>query len=160
LDFEVKKCTRRCAKTDRELHPGESFYSVLVPEGAEVRRVDYCLEAWESPPENAIGFWRSQMPDPNARKVDWAPSDVILHYFQKLADQPQQADTRYVLSLLMIRRRLLRLEETEVEEGREVLVLFCPKDENEYRVPVTTPAKDRMDGIQQELSELLFASTS
>ena len=161
LEFEVEKCTRRCAATDRELRPGESFYSVLVPDGGKMRRVDYSSEAWQGPPENAIGSWRAQMPDPNARKVDWAPSDVILQYFRNLIDRPDAQDTRYVLSLLMVRRRLLRLEETVVnEEGREVLVLFCPKDEEEYRVAVADPAADRLDAIQRELVELLFASTS
>ena len=35
LDFEVQRCTRRCAATDRELKPGETFYSTLVVVGAK-----------------------------------------------------------------------------------------------------------------------------
>ena len=161
MDFEVKRCTRRCARSDRELKPGETFYSVLLPDGSDVRREDYSLEAWTEAPEQALGVWRSQMPDADTRKVDWAPSDVILHYHRQLQDKPEAADTLYVLTLLMIRRRLMRLEESEEDEqGREVMVLFCPKDENEYRVVVTHPAKERVELIQQELTELLFASSS
>ena len=69
IDFEVQRCTRRCAKTDREFKAGEVFYSILVSQGAAVVRYDYSSEAWEGPPEEAIGWWKSQMPDANANKL-------------------------------------------------------------------------------------------
>ncbi|MEM7313137.1 MAG: hypothetical protein AAF497_08290, partial [Planctomycetota bacterium] len=92
LDFEVKRCTRKCSATDEALKPGEDFYSVLVAEGAEVVRRDFSQAAWSGPPENHIGWWKSRMPDPDEKKVDWAPSDVILHYFQQLGERPESAD--------------------------------------------------------------------
>ncbi len=159
LDFEIQRCTRRCAKTDRELHPGETFYSVLAAEGAVVVRRDFCDEAWEGPPEGAIGWWKSQMPEPNARKFHWAPNDVMLHYFEQLEGQADKQDVRYVLALLMIRRRVVRLEDTETDDtGREVLVLYCPRNENEYKTAVVMPDDQRAAEIQEELAQLLFAN--
>lgn len=158
VDFDVKRCTRKCAATERELQAGEAFISVLIPDGADVVRQDYCVDAWPGPPEKHIGWWRSQMPDSDERKIDWAPSDVILHYFQQLGDRPDVADTRYVLTLLMIQRRLLRLEESETsEDGSETMILFCPKNETEYRVAVVDPSSDRVATIQDELANLLFS---
>ncbi len=158
LDFEVKRCTRRCASTERELVPGEPFFSVLTTVAGEIVRHDFSVEAWPGPPDDAIGWWKSQMPDPNDKKLDWAPSDIILHYFQQLLEREEVADTRYVLALLMIRRRLLRLEETEeTENGQQVLVLFCPKNEAEYRIAVSDPTPERIAVIQDELAQLLFA---
>ncbi len=80
----------------------------------------------------------------------------MLHYFAELEDQVDQADVRYVLSLLMIRRRVFRLEETETDdEGHETMILFCPRNENEYRVDVTTVSQDRVREIQDLLAQLL-----
>ena len=62
------------------------FYSVLVAEGAAVNRYDYSKEAWDEPPENAVGWWKSQMPEPNANKINWAPNDVMVHYFEQLGE--------------------------------------------------------------------------
>jgi len=161
LDFEIQRCTRRCAKTDRELKPGETFYTVLVAEEAEVVRYDYSEEAWDGPPEDVIGWWKSQMAEPNAKKVNWAPNDVMLHYFQQLDGQDDKEDVRYVLTLLMIRRRILRLEETETDPiGRELMLVFCPRNETEYRVPVMTPSRERAQEIQEELVQLLFADAA
>ncbi len=158
LEFSVSRCTRRCERSDRELRAGESYYSVLVPAGSDVRRVDFSAEHWDGPPENAIGWWQSKMPDPTDKKLDWAPHDVILHYFDQLENQAESQDTRYVLALFMVRRRLFRIEETETnEQGQQVMIFFCPKNDTEYRVVVAEPSPDRIETIQNELANLLVA---
>ncbi len=161
IDFEFQRCTRRCAATDRELRSEEVFYSVLTSEGAEVVRRDYCEEAWTEPPEGAIGWWKSQMPSPNANKMHWAPNDVMLHYFQELEDNTAKADVRYILALLLIRRRIVRLDDREKDaKGRELMVLYCPKNETEYKVLTVPPTGSRINEIQDELARLLFADAA
>jgi len=158
IDFEVHRSTRICCETGAVLQPGDLFYSVLVAQGAQVIRKDYCVAAWTGPPEAALGWWKSQVPDLHARKMHWAPNDVILHYFEQLEAAAEQADMRYVLALLMIRRRIVRLEDTpRTEDGQETLLLYCPRNEREYRVAVVSLSPQRVEEIQQQLSELLFA---
>ena len=131
---------------------------MLVAEGAQLVRYDYSAEAWEGPPDRAIGWWKSQMPDPAAKRMHWAPNDVMLEFFEQLESRPESQDTRYVLALLLVRRRVLRLEEPEQDDqGREVLVAYCPRRETTYRVVAVPPAPSRIDEIQEELAKLLFA---
>ena len=161
LDFEVKRCTRHCAKTDREFLAGESFFSTLVADGADVVRYDYGLDAWDGPPEGSLGWWKSVMPDHNAKKLHWAPNDVMLHYFHETEGRQEKQDIRYVLALLMIRRRIVRIDATESnQDGNEVLSLYCPRNEKRYQVPVMTPSKERIGQIQEELAQLLFAKAA
>jgi hypothetical protein len=157
LDFEIHARGRKCAKTDRPFETGEEFYSVLVSDGASVVRCDYAADAWEGPPEKAIGWWKSLVPDSSSRKMHWAPNDVMLNYFEQIADNPEKQDVRYVLTLLMIRRRVLRLEEADASDasGEEISV-YCPKNEQTYKVRVATPPAERVEAIQNELAELLF----
>lgn len=156
MDYEVQRCTRRCAGSGRELAPGETFYSVVVAEGAELRRYDYSAEAWKGPPEAALGWWKSRLPDRGSGRRHWAPNDVMLQLFDELAEQPDKQDMRYVLALLLVRRRVMRLEESQREEqGRELMVLYCPRRDATYKVPAVLPDQARIDQIQQELSGLL-----
>jgi len=156
MDFEVQRCTRRCAESGREFGPGEVFYSVLLAEGAEVHRYDYAADVWQGPPEGAIGWWKSQVPDRSTRRMYWAPNDVMLQFFDELAAEPDREDMRYVLALLLVRRRVMRLEETEQDHGgREVLVLYCPRRDTTYTIPAAVPEQARIDQIQQELAQLL-----
>ena len=158
IDYEVQRCTRHCAATGRELAPGEVFYSTLTSEAAQVVRRDYAREAWQGPPPGVLGWWKSQMPQRDARKLHWAPNDVMLELLETLESQPDKEDMRYVLALLLIRRRVVRLEETEHDEqSREVSVLYCPRRETTYRVRTIVPNEERTAQIQEELSRLLFA---
>ena len=93
--------------------------------------------------------------------MHWAPNEVMLQLFDQLENQPARQDMRYVLALLLVRRRVMRLEE-EIKgpEGCETLVLYCPRREATYHVPVVMPAAARIQEIQQELASLLFAQGS
>lgn len=158
MDYEVERCTRHCAATERELREGEEFFSVLVSERGEVRRHDYAADAWTGPPEAALAWWKSRLPTREAKKGELAPNEVLLRLFQGLEDVPQQLDMRYVLALLLVRRRVLREEDTEPDTaGLEVLVLYCPRDETTHRVVVTMPDERRTEEIQAELGRLLLA---
>ncbi len=158
LDFEIQRFTRRCCVTDRQFEPGDVVYSALISQGSQVIRRDYGGESWQGPPEGTLGWWKSQVPDVHATKMHWAPNDVLLHYFEQLEGDAEKADMRYVLALLMIRRRIVRLEDTEVDDAqREVFVLYCPRNEREYRATVQVPSSTRVEEIQNELAELLFS---
>lgn len=158
LDFEVQRCSRKCSSSGRELRPGETCYSVLVSEGSSVQRLDYSEEAWSGPPENSLGWWRSRIAEPGVVRMSWAPNDVLLDYFMKLADEPTKADERYVLALLLVRRRILRLEETSTgPDGNDVLTLFCPRHELTHQVVANLPDESRVRQIQEDLGRLLQA---
>jgi ATP-dependent DNA ligase len=85
----------------------------------------------------------------------------MLDYFAYLADRPDKADVRYVLALLLIRRRVIRLENTLVDAaGEETLVVVCPRDESESRLVAVMPDEPRIAEIQAELSKLLFGDAA
>jgi hypothetical protein len=167
LEFELQRCTRRCAATDRELAPGDLCYSVLEEAGAGVVRRDFSPDGWTGAPDDAIGWWKSRIPEPTAKKIKLAPNDVLLELFESLADRPEQSDLRYVLALLLIRRRVLRVDIADGNVGPTqpvaeentlpTMLVYCPKREAIFEVQVDMPSGERVDEIQQQLSELLIA---
>jgi hypothetical protein len=168
LDFEVQRSTRRCAATERALEPGETCYSVLEIQGADIVRKDYCQEAWTTAPEAAFGWWKTRIPEPTAKKVKLAPNDVLLQLFDEMGAIEDQQDLRYVLTLLLVRRRVLRLDLPAGEFGShpalndnkssgEKMFVYCPQRDATYEVPVAMPVAERIDEIQMRLSELLVA---
>lgn len=156
IEYEVHRSSRHCAVTGRELAPGEPYYSALVPKGSSLERLDYAVESWQGPPEGAVGWWKSHQPEAGKRAIHTAPNDVMLDWFDRMADQPDQQDVRYVLALLLIRRRVFRLEETEHDaQGNEVLVVYCHRREVTYAIPAIMPNEVRIEQIQEELAKLL-----
>ena len=163
LDFEVQRCTRRCATSGRKLDPGETFYSVLQVDGAQVVRTDYAVDVWQDPPEEAFAWWKSCIPSSDSSTPKLAPNEVLLELFDQLGQQPDATDMRYILALLLIRRRLLRHDDEVCgsgEDGSRNLMLYCPSREETYQVPEVDLDETRIGRIQAELSELLYADTS
>lgn len=155
IEFDIQRCTRHCAVTGRELKPGEVFYSILLPDGDGWRRIDYSPEAWHGPPDGCIAWWRTQMPSAD-QKRRWAPGEVMIRCLERLANVPERADVRYVLALLMIRRRILRLEATRrTPDGLEILSVYCPRNDTTYEIPAVLPPEERLNQIEQELTALL-----
>ena len=148
------------AATGRELSPAEAVYSALKPSGAELVREDFSPESG-MPRRPPLAWWKSHYPSPDAKRIHWVPNDVMLHLFDQLADQPDQADLRYVLALLLIRRRVMRLEDTERAKVLRSMVLYCPavrsgisRDDRAAKRAAHRPE------IQQELARLLFANAT
>ena len=156
MEYEVQHCTRHCTASGREFAPGEVYFSVLVVEDDELTRYDYAADAWPGPPETAVGWWKSRFPQRNTNKKHWAPNDVMLDFWDRLDDQADKQDMRYVLTLLLVRRRVFRVEEEKLDpNGPEVLVVHCPRRDAMYEVPAVEPSPSRIDQIQEELAALL-----
>ena len=163
VNYDVPRCSKICARTSRELKPGEWFHSVLLVEKGEIKRLDYSQDGWEGPPDDetleVIGHWKSRLPMPNDNKVKLAPNDILLNLCDQLADQLEKREMRYVLVLLLIRRRIFRLEKEETlpETGEKMMVVYCPKREGTYHIPVCDPSAEQIEEMQETLTSLLYA---
>lgn len=164
-DYPVRRPTRRCAATDREFAPGEPVVSVLVDDGTDLVRRDYSASSWSKPPEGAIGWWRAHLPASGGASP--APREVLLGLLDEWADRPEEAPARYVLALLLVRRRVLRpqadsflsgLRDEAQDRDENVLRLTCRERDEPLRVAVAPPTPEEAPRIQQRLSELLGAA--
>ena len=156
--MDIPKPTRICSASGKELQSGDVFFSMLIEETSGLRRYDFAVEHWTPPDSEFLGWWKTRVPEANEKKIKLAPNDILLNLFDRLALQPENADMRYVLALLLIRRRLLRYEREETDEtGRKILVVYAIKENTAYEVPVALPDRQRLEEVQNELSQLLYS---
>lgn len=155
-DYEIRGFTRKCAATGEVIPAGATFYTVVRPGAPEYLREDYSLSAWKGPPEDAIAWWKSIATESGVRKPR-VPSEIIIEYFEQLEQDAARDEERFVLALLMIRRRILRLEEeTKDEQGRAIMQVFCHRNEKAYQVRVAMPrTKAREKEIESRIVALL-----
>ncbi len=157
MDYDFKRSSRRCHRTEQELKPGDEYYSALVEQGDEFVRLDFSKSAWEGPPAGTIGWWRSRVPERDGQRVYWAPSDVLLAYFQELENRPERAATRYVMALLLQQKRLLTLHDVRSDpEGRRELLLHSARLKTDFVVSDIPPPPEQIRAIQAELAANLF----
>ncbi|MEO2048193.1 MAG: hypothetical protein ABGX16_16695 [Pirellulales bacterium] len=157
-DYDVRRCSKVCAASELHIEPGEIYYSVLHVQGAETVRMDYRADSWKGPPEACLGWWRSRLPTAHNSKPQLAPRDVLVNLLIQLADIPSEMEFRYVLSLVMLRRRILRYQDSNFDDsGKEWMDLYCPHREQQLDVQVAAPDSERSIQLQQRLIELLHS---
>jgi len=137
--YDIERPTGTCAFTGRTLEPDEHYVATLVEDGDDLRRVDVSTEAWEEGkrPEHLFSYWKAVVPQPEEKKKLFVDDEVLMNLLERLADaeQPQRIAFRFVLTLIMMRKKLLRYDKTdkrtvEGPEGQQVVEewwLLTPK---------------------------------
>ena len=155
MDFNVRPPGKSCAESGRTLQPGEACWSVLLEQDGKLVRQDISAEAWQGPPPGAIGHWRCVIPesaDSGRLKLD---ADSLFDYFLQLNESPNsiQQQYRYVLSLLLLRKRRLILEEVRHDEDGTVMRLLGSGGEGQFDVLEEELSEEQIQRLQNQLFE-------
>lgn len=157
IDYEIAPSARVCTATGRELKPGEKVYSVLLDSAGKFVRQDFAVEAWQGPPAGAYGFWLGQVAAPDGPRRLPINDELLTDCFLQLEGQtePAKINVRYVLALLLMRRRRMRFEETTTEAGRELLGLKCVRTGERHRVINPGLGADELSAVQEDVFKAL-----
>lgn len=134
LSFGICRPTGVCAATGRKIEVGERYVAALVErEGEEdLSRLDFDHREWRrgarpKAPLRLFGSWTTTMAAPDTKKKLLLDDEALVELFATLegVEEPRRVAFRYVLTLLLIRKRLLKYEETRKDHmgGRPVMVV-------------------------------------
>lgn len=153
--YPASRSSGTCAATGIPLTDGERYVAVLVENESEpggvLERYDYSLTSWDaghrpSPPARVFAVWRATFQEHQPAKQPLLGDDELLDLFEQLgeADQAKQIAFRYVLALLLVRRRLLRVVGSRPHGGdAPAALLVLPKGLTEGQpIAVIDPGLD------------------
>ncbi len=148
-EYHVARAIGVCAVSGRVIAAGEKLMASVRETLEGLERVDVAPENWEQfDKANLLAFWQTVMPAAEEKKKVFVDDEVLCTLFERLgeATEPAKINFRFVLGLILMRKRLVIYESTRREPregGRDVWVvrmkgrddrldLFDPKlDENQ-----------------------------
>jgi hypothetical protein len=156
-EYQIEANTRRCAISGRQLQPGEKYFSVLLDEGGKFHRRDYSADAWQGPPEGAFSFWAGRIPAENDSARPKIDDEMLLDCFHRLDgdEDPARVNFRYIVALLLMRRKRFRFEEARMDGEQEILVLRCVRTGQQVRVVNPLLTEQEMAVVQDEVFKVL-----
>ena len=165
IDWTIQSRSHHCSATARPFEDGEYFHTLLFDEAAGYRREDLCEEAFQARAADApapFSHWRMKYeppapppPEPLGRH---SPEDLLRRY---MADQsPQHTNVRYLLAVMLERKRLLKEIETKHGGGQIVRIYEHVKTGEVFVIPDPQLRLDQLAAIQGELSALLAPETA
>ena len=156
-EYEFRTVGRKCAATGAELPPGSVCHSVLVEREGKLVRLDFSEAGWKGPPEGAVGAWKCTVPRPAEVRREPLDAAVLLRCFEQLLEEgaPDREGLRYVLALLLVKKRRLRIEGSRTAADGEYLQLAGIQGEGAWEVRDLNPTDAEVEQWQRELNAYL-----
>ena len=158
-DWKLPSGVERCSRCAAELVPGQPMTSVirLAPDGPG--RQDLCASCGQAVGGEAdVFFWRRNRPPASERRaiVDYT---MLRELFGRLLERPGELYARlsYLVALVLIRKRHLRLAGFEARGGREVMLVSRAAGEPAIEVPAPFLTSEDMVEVRAHLNRLLQA---
>jgi hypothetical protein len=156
-DYQIEANSRRCATTGKELQPGERCFTALFDQAGHLVRRDYCHEAWQGPPADSFSFWSGRVPPADDHGRPRIDDDALMECFLRLQGQTQsdRVKFRYVVTLLLMRRRRVKWQRTRPGHDSEVMVVKCSKTADVHEVVNPRMTDEDIESVQQEVVRVL-----
>jgi len=160
-EYHLARAVGVCAVSGRIITAGEKLMATVRETLEGLERVDVAPENWERfDKSNLLAFWQTVMPKPEEKKKVFVDDEVLCTLFERLAEatEPAKVNFRFVLGLILMRKRLVIYESTRHdgdEGGKDVwIVRMKGKDE---RLDLFDPKLDENQVLEvsQQLGQVL-----
>ena len=158
-EWDIKGRAEKCAATGRSFQDGEYFYTLLFHDKEGFRRMDLSEEAWRERNDNIqpFSFWRSRFeppppvaPEPLARET---AEDLLRRFMGE--EHAQHANARYILGLMLERKRILKQIDAKDDTSGRILIYEHVKSGEVFVIPDPGLRLDQLEAVQSEVAALL-----
>lgn len=160
-DWSIQSRGDRCAATGAEFADGEFFYTLLFQDGGGFRREDLSEQAFKERAADATvpySFWRTkyEAPPPAAPETlaKQTAEDLLRRYMEETS--PQYGNARYILALMLERKRMLKeVEVKKADDGRITRIYEHAKTGEVFVIPDPGLRLDQLGEVQAEVAAML-----
>lgn len=161
-EWTIQSRADQCALTGQPFRDGEYFYTLLFDEKTGFRREDLSESAWQqrnsSEGAQPFSFWRSKFeapppvePEPLGKQT---AEDLLRRYMAETT--PEHANARYLLAVMLERKRLLKeIETRHGDDGSLVRIYEHAKTGEVFVIPDPQLRLDQIAAVQAQVADLL-----
>jgi hypothetical protein len=132
--------------------------AALLETPAGFERADACLACWDKfDRANVVAFWQTVMPRAEQKKKLFVDDTILCELFERLGSvvEPAKLNFRFVLALILMRKRLLIYESTRRESDREIWSVRVKGREDLLDVVNPRLDESQMKEVGDQLAQIL-----
>ncbi len=159
-DWEIKKTLGQCFGTETPFEPGQEYYAALVESEQGLERRDFGIMYWQEHKPEVYCYWKSRMPHPEQKKKLFVDDDMLIAFFDRLAEETdsEKVNFRFVLTLILMRKRKLKYESSEMDAaGRELWTLRVTGQDRSATVVNPHLSEDQIEQLSGQMGQILQA---
>ncbi len=156
-EWEINRPLGQCHGTGRRIEYGDEYFGALVETAEGLERRDYCVDYWQDRKPEVFCYWKARLPDPQQKKQVFVDDDMLIAFFERLEGETEQEkiNFRFVLALVLMRKRRLKYDSSGMEDGREIWRLRVTGDKQ--TVDVINPRLDegQIEQLSSQIGQIL-----
>jgi len=159
-DWSIQHRADRCAVSGEPFRDGDAFYTLLYHEKGAFRREDLSEAAFKARNENIqpYSLWRSKFetpPPPTPEALGKQTAEDLLRRY--MAEQsPEHSNTRYILAIMLERKKLLKeVEARRGEDGSLTRIYEHTKTGEVFVIPDPQLRLEQIAEVQVQVAGLL-----
>src|SRR5579862_6650616 len=132
-EWQIAKASPCCQNCAKAFEAGQAYFSILLQAGSALSRQDFCTACFEQHrPADIYYFWKTAVPDADAEETRRKPAldpELVLDFLRKLEGDsaPQRAAFRYILALMLARKKVLIANGRKTDTAGATVLLFREK---------------------------------
>jgi hypothetical protein len=156
-DWEINKPLGQCCGNGRMIEDGEEYFGALVETEQGLERRDFSAEYWEQEKPAVFCFWKTRLAAPDEKKELFVDDDMLMAFFQRLAEETDQekVNFRFVLALVLMRKRRLKYDATKTDGGQEIWCLRVVGEKDIVEVVNPHLDEEQIEQLSSQIGQIL-----
>jgi hypothetical protein len=158
-EWEIKTRARQCARTREAFVDGATIFTLLFRERNGFRREDVSQAAWLQIKDSVepFSFWKSKFQSPPPPAPDPMPKESVEELLRRLLEQdlPKHVNVRYVLAIMLERKKTLKHVDTRESAEEKILIYEHAKTGEVFIIVDPRLRLDQLDSVQQEVYSMM-----
>ncbi|HLH56290.1 MAG TPA: hypothetical protein VKY92_22065 [Verrucomicrobiae bacterium] len=162
-DWNIQSRAHACGACTKNFQDQEHYHTLLFDEKATFRRLDVCEACWQKQFSDGsrdrkgfISYWSGiyEAPPPPSEPIQKETAESLLRKIIELND-PQYIPAGYILAAMLERKRLLKVKEELVREGRRVFIYEHPRTGDLFTIIDPNLQLNQLEAVQHDVAALL-----
>ena len=164
IDWNIQARAHACQACQKPFVEKQAFHTLLFDERQGYQRLDVCEECWKSQYSQGavekkvfISHWQSVYTPPPAAPPEAIQKDTAETLLRKLVEQnaPEHAGARYILAVMLERKRILKVKAQVMENGTRVFIYEHGKTGDLFNIPDPKLELNHLEQVQKDVAHLL-----
>jgi hypothetical protein len=162
-EWDIQSRANACTACQKQFADKEAYHTLLTMDARGYTRRDLCGACFAGAPrEGVLSYWQGEYklpPPPPPEPIQKETAETLLRKLVESTD-PSHTAARYILAVMLERKRILKHRDTvRGESGEELLVYEHARTGESFTLPDPHLRLDQLAQVQQEVAELLHPTT-
>jgi len=123
--WDIDKPLGRCSGTGEKIETSQEYFAALVETAQGLQRQDFSVDYWQKHRPKVYCYWKTKLQQEGQKRNVFIDDEMLMAFFDRLSEEAEQMNVhfRFVLALVLMRKKKLRYESCRIADGKEVWML-------------------------------------